>query len=310
MNISNKTKEQIINIAIEEYINTPCEHRSLTKLGEKYGVKRQTLSKHLKNRGIEVINYQNIARLNENAFDSMDNEEQFYWLGFMYADGCISSTGNRIEVHLALKDIEHLEKFRKFLNHTTSIRTGTDKRGIQFCHLSVRNKHMWNTLNTLGCIPRKTLILEFPNKSIFKQNLFFVKAFIRGYVDGDGCLTIYKDSRCNTLRTTLKLKGQEKFLKVVNQFFCNKGYIRKCGDENVYDLEFSPRVSRSVARLLYSDATIYLERKYNKYLEFCRLEEESSRRLSSKIGECCDANPEVISEISKGSETPQSVESE
>ena len=49
---------------------------------------------------------------------------------------------------------------------------------------------------------------------------------------------------------------------------------------------------------------IYLDRKYNKYLEFCRLEEESSKRLSSKIGEGCDANPEVISEITKGLEIP------
>jgi DNA-binding phage protein len=50
-------KQQIINLAIEEYLNTPETERSLTKLGEKYGVKRQTLSKHLKNRGYEVINY-------------------------------------------------------------------------------------------------------------------------------------------------------------------------------------------------------------------------------------------------------------
>ena len=128
MNNSNNAKEQIINLAINEYLSTPEMERSLTKLGEKYGIKRQTLSKHLKARGIQVINYQNIARLNENAFDSMDNEEQFYWLGFMYADGCISKTGNRIEVHLSLSDISHLEKFRKFLNHTTTIRTGTDKR--------------------------------------------------------------------------------------------------------------------------------------------------------------------------------------
>ena len=234
----------------------------------------------------------------------MDNEEQFYWLGFMYADGCISSTGNRIEVHLAISDISHLEKFRKFLNHTTEIRIGTDKRGLSFCHLSVRNKHMWNTLNKLGCSPRKTLTLEFPNISIFKNNSNFVISFIRGYVDGDGCLTIYKPTNCNSLRTILKMKGQLKFLEKVNSAFKNKGYIRKCREGNVYDLEFSDKVSRSIARLLYSKATIYLDRKYNKYLEFCRLEEESSKRLSSKIGEGCDANPEVISEITKGLEIP------
>ena len=128
----------------------------------------------------------------------------------------------------------------------------------------------------------------FKQISIFKNNSNFVISFIRGYVDGDGCLTIYKPTNCNSLRTILKMKGQLKFLEKVNSAFKNKGYIRKCREDNVYDLEFSDKVSRSIARLLYSKATIYLDRKYNKYLEFCRLEEESSKRLSSKIGEGCE----------------------
>ena len=56
---SREQKQQMINLAIKEYLNTPENLRSLTKVGEKYGVKRQTLSKHLKQLGFEVINYQN-----------------------------------------------------------------------------------------------------------------------------------------------------------------------------------------------------------------------------------------------------------
>ena len=46
---------------------------SLTKLGEKYGVKRQTLSKHLKDRGYEVINYQNRVRCDETVFEARED---------------------------------------------------------------------------------------------------------------------------------------------------------------------------------------------------------------------------------------------
>ena len=53
-----------------------------------------------------------------------------------------------------------------------------------------------------------------------------------------------------------------------------------------------------------------MQRKYEKYLYFCRLEEESSLRKSSKIGESWDANTEVNSGITKGPESLQSVESE
>ena len=301
-----RTSEEINKIceqALKEYLNTPETDRSLTKLGSKYNIRRQTLSERFKQWGYEIINFQNKCRLNEKVFDNMCSEEQFYWLGFMYADGNISKEGNRIEMRLSIKDIEHLEKFKKFLNLSTEIRTGKTN-GNEFCHLSVRNKHLWNTLNKLGCVPQKSLILKFPNLSLFK-NKENILHFIRGYVDGDGCLTIYKDN--NKDRTQLSIIGTEHFLNTINQLFNNKGYLRNKSTNNynnlAFELKFSDVPSRKLARYLYENATIYLERKYEKYLEFCRLEEESSRRLSSNIGEGCDANPEINLEIAQGSES-------
>lgn len=304
-------KQYKINLAIQEYLDTPELERSLTKLGEKYGIKRQTLSKHLKDMGYDVVNYQNRLRCDETVFDSIDNEESAYWLGFLYADGNISSTGNRLEIHLALKDIEHLEKFKKFLKLETEIRSGIDSKGYGFCHLSIRNKHLWTTLNNLGCCPQKSLILNFPKPSIFKGNFQeLILHFIRGYVDGDGCLTIYK-TKNGTLITQLSLVGTESFLNTVNKIFKNKGYLRnkscKNWENKSYNLQFSPVISRKIARYLYENSKIYLERKYKKYLQFCSLEDENPLRKSSKIGESCDANTEVSSEITKGSETLQSV---
>ena len=159
---------EIYQLALNEYLNTPESERSLTKLGSKYGVSRQSLSAKFKQLGYQIINYQNKCRLNECAFDNMQSEEQFQWLGFLYADGNISSSGYRIEVRLAIKDLEHLEKFRNFLNLTTEIRTGICN-GNEFCHLSVRNKHMWQSLNKLGCVPNKSNILYFPDKAIFNK---------------------------------------------------------------------------------------------------------------------------------------------
>ena len=51
------------------------------------------------------------------------------------------------------------------------------------------------------------------------------------------------------------------------------------------------------------NSKIYLDRKYLKYLEFCRLYEESYKELQTKIGKDCDVNPEVIIET-KESVTP------
>ncbi len=294
--------DEICKIALREYLNTTEEQRSLTKLGNKYNIKRQTLSDRFKKWGYEIVNQQNRCRINEKSFDNITTEEQYYWLGFMYADGNISSEGNRIEVRLSIKDLEHLEKFKKFLELSTEIRTGVCN-GNGFCHLSVRNKHMWNTLNSLGCSPQKSLTLKFPKSEFFKsaENVLH---FLRGYVDGDGCLSTYRNTTNTSIRTEINIVGTEQFLTSINKMFKNKGYIRskksKNYDNKSYSLTFSDVPSRKLARLLYENATIYLDRKYEKYLEFCRLEEESSRRLSSKIGEGCDADTEVNSQIAKG----------
>ena len=277
--------DKICKQALEEYLNTPEEARSLTKLGSKYNIKRQTLSDRFKKWGYEIINQQNKCRLNENCFDSMNSEEQFYWLGFMYADGNISKEGNRIEIRLSINDINHLEKFRKFLQLTTKIRTG-ETNGIKFCHLSVRNKHLWNKLNSLGCVSNKSLILTFPKIQLFTKKEYILH-FIRGYVDGDGCLSLTKDN--DKIRTRISIIGTESFLISVNKIFGNKGYLRSKETDNyknkAFELKFSDLPSRKLARYLYENATIYLDRKYERFLEYCRLEEESSRRLSSNIGE-------------------------
>lgn len=290
-----RTQEEIECVckkALKDYLETPEFERSLTQLQKKYNIRRQTLSEKFKQWGYQVVNQQNRCRMNENAFDNIHTEEQFYWLGFMYADGNISSVGNRIEVRLSYKDLEHLEKFRKFLNLSTKIKTGVCN-GNPFCHLSIRNKHMWNTLYSYGCIPRKSLILTYPNISTLTgENVYH---FIRGYVDGDGCLCTYM--RRNTMQTRLDLVGTEAFLEKIKEKLQEKGYIKNKTSKNwknqAYSLTYSNVPSRRIARLLYVHATIYLERKYQKFLEFCRIEEESSKRKSSKIDRPCNGNIEV-----------------
>lgn len=78
--------------AVDEYINT--EEPSLTQIAEKYQLERHSISRSLKKLGIPVINHQNKLKFNNTVFDIIDTEEKAYWLGFIYADGCVASTGN------------------------------------------------------------------------------------------------------------------------------------------------------------------------------------------------------------------------
>lgn len=73
------------------------------------------------------------------------------------------------------------------------------------CVWAASSKHLWEILNKYGCTPSKSLILKFPDESIFESK-DLIRHFIRGYFDGDGCISYnrYKYGivpRCSVLGT-------------------------------------------------------------------------------------------------------------
>lgn len=264
-------KTRIINDALEEYLSLPEKERSLTKIGRKYGVKRQTLSKYLKDRGIEVINYQNRLRIDETVFNVIDTDEKAYWLGFIYADGNISSTGYRFEINLSVKDLAHMLKLKNFLKYEEDIRF-SENNGHPACRLAVRNKNLWQQLNNKGCVPNKSLILKFPDLSIFKtQDL--VWSFIRGYFDGDGCCYVSPDNHC-----CVKFVSTKEFLKSLQEFvglsITNKIRNKSCTNwkNKAFRLDYGKKNDIIIFyHKFYSNAQVYLGRKRNKFEDYLKI---------------------------------------
>lgn len=288
---------ELINRIIEEYLNTPELERSLTKLSSKYGVKRQTIAKYLRESGHDVINYQNLCNIDEHVFDNIDTEEKAYWLGFLYADGSIGSNEFKLELNISANDIDHMKKFKTFMKSTVKDRIDISKGSrYPICRFSVRNKNIWNQLNSKGCTPNKTLTLTFPELTLF-SDVKLIKDFIRGYVDGDGTLGLYSGKHGRIFN--LSIAGTPMFLQGIQSQLGVTGTIRNesCNayKSQVYTLHYSGLKARKVSRILYENANVYLTRKYNIYKLFCQAEEESSVLKSSKIGGSCDANTEVIS---------------
>lgn len=54
-----------------------------------------------------------------------------------------------------------------------------------------------------------------------------------------------------------------------------------------------------LAYYLYNNSNIYLKRKFDKYLYFCRVYKELYTKLQTENGEVCDDNPVLSSEIKK-----------
>lgn len=197
-------------------------------------------------------------------FSKIDSEEKAYWLGFLYADGYIAKgKGNyRIELGLAKQDYNHLVKFRKFIgkNNTISYRNKTSSYRYSF-----RDKQIHQDLVNLGCTNAKSLILTFPTEVQVPKEL--QSDFIRGYFDGDGSLWFSKDINCSILGTKDFLKGLQncyadiQFNSIVPIHYDrpDKGQrIMICGNKK----------SMKFLDYIYQNATVYLDRKYHKYLYF------------------------------------------
>ena len=209
-------------------------------------------------------------KFDNTVFDSIDTEEKAYWLGFLYADGSISSSVNTVELSLKGEDFNHLVKFKTFLKSSAEVKRSTIKlKGKSFvrCRFQVTDKHFHNQLVKLGCIPKKSLVLKFPNEEIF-SDISLVYAFIRGYLDGDGSVSF-----TSTGRLALEILGTAEFLTAICQYLpqFGKHLIKdKRHKSNTYSIACSANKADEVARVLYKDANIYLERKYNRLAVLCR----------------------------------------
>ena len=180
----------------EQFFSALQEGLSANEMARKFGVNRSSIYKRIRKYKIKVP-FVKEPIFDEHIFDSIDTNEKAYWLGFLYADGCVSIGKKRYCVELSLKgsDIAHLWKFNDFLGFDRKlqkVKIGDCRCGEKICkrcRISVSSKHLCLRLKELGCMPRKSLILQFPNLDIFKER-DFVYDFLRGYFDGDGSVQL------------------------------------------------------------------------------------------------------------------------
>lgn len=223
--------------------------------------------------------------VDHNFFTNIDNEEKAYWLGFMYADGFVLSDRNAIGLTLAIADLEHLTKFNSSLKSDYKINTYTSNGGYnaqtEYCRLIIYSELLKKDLIKHGCVEQKTDILKAPN--ILKE---LAPHFIRGYFDGDGCITS-SYNKYGAKDWKIKICGTPELLDYITDFIhennianINKYYIRK-PEQIVRSIDFggNNQVEKFVT-LLYENAHIYLDRKKDKIVDFILYLVERDRNIT------------------------------
>jgi hypothetical protein len=207
--------------------------------------------------------------IDENFFDAVDTEEKAYILGFLMADGYVNGK-QQISIGLQNGDVEILKYMKEKLKSESPIKINT-LDGRKYCCISFYSKTLCQQLMKIGCVKNKTEKLTWIDNRIKPE---LMNHFIRGFFDGDGHFSYYFCKK--TLKTHFSVTATQKFCKGLSKFFKYKfGYMpymsqrHKGSSSNNRTIELSGnRQNIAVMDWLYSNSTIFLKRKYDKYMKF------------------------------------------
>lgn len=195
-------------------------------------------------------------------FENIDNEEKAYWFGFLCADGCVSVEPNgtkSIIFGLHSDDEAHVYKFLECINASHK-KVYSRLPRQKFSYTQIYSKKMADDLARHGCIPHKSLHLQFPTDI----HPFYVRDFVRGYFDGDGSVYKIRGSAC------CKFIGTHPFLTSMRSYLLSQG----CSDRpvehtyagEIWHLRFQRKSDiKTIYTLLYNESKIYLARKKKKF---------------------------------------------
>lgn len=202
--------------------------------------------------------------INHNFFKQSNNITE-YWKGFIAADGCIYTKGDTnskfLSFGLHMQDEDHLVKFKEVTNSSHKISIRREK----YRYLTIGSKEIFQDLVDCNITERKSLTLD---NVIF--NIDYSIDFIRGYFDGDGCLTFTEERN----QVQLSMIGTENFLNRIATYFPHKPHIcfeRK--GKTVFRLRFTKRLQvLDVLCWMYEKSTnlTRLTRKHNKALSYLK----------------------------------------
>lgn len=206
---------------------------------------------------------------NSYYFDNIDSEEKAYYLGLLYSDGCNCVKEHRISIGLQERDKAVLDRFKNAIGYDGDLQYKDLSKfpNHQNCYvLRIADYHMSERLVELGVVENKSLVLTFPN--FISDDLIF--HFIRGLYDGDGCL--YYNSKRNVYVVSISgtLQMCEAISDILEKYKIKTciGHDKRCANNHNLMSTTTENAYKFLC-LLYKNASVRMERKYNKYLEMC-----------------------------------------
>jgi len=231
---------------------------STTELANLFGVHRTTIQRKIKNQGILLRKKTPTSKYNIHTFSNI-NVHTCYWAGFIAADGCIRSDRNTVSMHLGIKDLNHLEKFKSYINLSSNIEIFNNS-----CRICISGKWFVEDLqHNFNITPVKSLTYIPPTLPKKLERHFW-----RGYFDGDGSVT-------KTSVPSMSVLGTKNTCLMFNNYISTLGIKLKSKNTtspivpagNAFQISYSGKNAYIILHDMYHNSDFYLDRKKEKFEE-------------------------------------------
>ena len=184
-------------------------------------------------------------------------DEAAYWLGFLMADGYVSSSTNEIKLKLWPRDFDHIRKFGAYLGLPVErCKVYPKEASVTFSDKGVKN-----SLTSSGIGPQKTFTAEVKNPYLINNRFFWA-----GFIDGDGSLGKYEQNKGQTKFKISAISGSLKIMEQLKNFIFAKTNISitiaTVQKKNAnHRFELTGKKAIRVMQLLYAENPYALSRK-------------------------------------------------
>jgi len=212
------------------------------------------------------------------------DEADAYLFAFAQCDGHLSEQSRnrgRLSIELSHKDVQLLRDLREILNKkgitaslTTRTRNTNYKENYQTSCLNIFSLEFRRELIDLGFpVGKKSNLLKAPDVQTLN-----LKGYHRGLIDGDGSIGLSAEGIPFISFATDSLQLAKAFKKYIQQVTGHLPQNKRNQRDRIFNITLVRNNAQSIARSIYLDATICIDRKREQAEKVLAWQRETSHR--------------------------------
>lgn len=259
-----ETKQALFQEQNDTILKLYNETKDHIIVAKQLGLHPSNVSRTLKRVGVQDLPKRGERLTLVKSCPFIGGEESNYWIGILATDGSLDF--NRKRIALGMIDKEHIEKFVKFTKSNISINVYTSLKfpdSILY-RTQFTDKATFDYLESVGFCKNKTFDIEL--------KIQFTPDILRGIFEGDGCICYInnkKGARISICSASINFARQIKHYLRSQKIECKTSIRVRKTPLYMINVHKKESVLRYI-NLMYSNATIFLDRKRVQCLDIAK----------------------------------------